>query len=431
VYVVSLPVKAMLMLATVCLFLNGGKTFSSGVLPLIAIPLYGTAVSWVFPAWRPDIWTILERPLFTVLCVLMVSVVLSRAAGWRYQVIAFGILLVSLVGAVGDSLGYDMLSWLPFSMPDDPYFDQVTNYGVGASRIRGFFPESGVLGAVTLGVATSVALGAWVLASQRRRRGASATLLAALALGAIMLVVTLTKSGLVVAMAGVTGFFAVLALGRNQACRMTALAGTLSAVLVLGALLCAPGDLGNYFRTELGTALNLRAQTGQAGGSGLATRVECWKVAAYSVRYYPLGVGGWGVDEVLNRTTAISPTPEMRLFFNQDMYGLKSALANLVAQTGVVGMSLLGCWLWWNFLAPASRYLKSGTRSGILLAGLYGASAGLSVSFLFSCELYPSYALLLFFKLHADAIAVRMGVQRQRLPVDALEDSRLPEAATL
>jgi hypothetical protein len=100
----------------------------------------------------------------------------------------------------------------------------------------------------------------------------------------------------------------------------------------------------------------------------------------------------------------------MRYYFDRDMFGLKSGLANLVAQTGLVGISLLGYWLWRSFIAPAFLHLRSGTRTDTLLAGLYGASAGLSVVFLFSCELYPSYALLLFFKLHADAIAAHVQV---------------------
>jgi uncharacterized iron-regulated membrane protein len=113
------------------------------------------------------------------------------------------------------------------------------------------------------------------------------------------------------------------------------------------------------------------------------------------------------------------------------MFGLKSALANMVAQTGLVGISLLGLWLWWSFLAPAFRLLKSGTRTATLLAGLYGASAGLSVVFLFSCELYPSYALLLFFKLHADAIAARVQVPWQEVAEESTDELPLLAAAPL
>jgi hypothetical protein len=426
VYVISLPVKAMLLLAVACVFINREKTFSRSVWPLLAIPLYGAAVSWTFPCWHPDLWTILERPLFTVLCVLMVSVVFSQAGDWRYRVLAFGILFISLVGAIGDSLGYDMTSLLPFTMPDDAYFEQVTMDKFGASRVRGFFPESGVLGAVSLGVATCIALGAWVTISHRRRPAAVATMLAASLIGVIMLALTLTKSGLFMIAAGLAGFLTLLAIGRNHACRTIAVIGSISLAVILAGLLFIPGNLGAYFRTEASTALNLQAQTGQSGGSGMATRIECWKLALYSVEYYPLGVGGWGVDNVMNRTTAVVPTPEMRFFFDRDMFGLKSALANMVAQTGLVGISLLGLWLWWGFLSPAFRLRKSGTRTATLLAGLYAASAGLSVVFLFTCELYPSYALLLFLKLHADAIAKRVQVPWREIEEESIEELPLP-----
>jgi hypothetical protein len=430
VYVISLPVKAMLMLTAACLFLNREGTFSCGVWPLLAIPLYGAAVSWVFPCSRPDLWTILERPLFSVLCVLMVSVVLSQGTGWQHRILAFGILLVCLIGAVGDTLGYDMLSSLPFTMPDDANFEQVTMDKFGAERVRGFFPESGVLGAVSLGIATSIALGAWVLIAKGRRPGAAVTLLASILLGGIMLGLTLTKSGLFMVAAGLAGFLTLLAIGRNRACRLTAVVGSIVAVGILAAVLAAPGELGAYFRTELGNGLTLQDQTGQAGG-GLATRVECWKLAFYSVEYYPGGVGGWGADTVLNRTTQVVPTPEMNYFFDRDMFGLKSGLANLVAQTGLVGISLLGFWLWWSFLAPAFRHLKSGTSTETLLAGLYAASAGLSVVFLFSCELYPSYALLLFFKLHADAIAAEVHVPGIEPLLEPMLDLSLIKGATI
>jgi hypothetical protein len=426
VYVISLPVKAMVILITGCLFLNRERTFAPGVWPLLAIPLYGAAVSWVFPCWRPDVWTILERPLFTVLCLLLVSVVLSKTGDGRARLLAFGILGVCLVGAIGDTLGYDMMSLLPFSMPDDAYFEQVTMDKFGAARVRGFFPESGVLGAVSLGLATSVALGAWVLLSRRRHPGAAAALVGALGFAAMMLGLTLTKSGLFMAAGGLAGFLAFLIIGRNRSCRITAVVGSIAAVAVVGAVVAAPGDLGAYFRAEIGNGLSLQDQTGQGGG-GLATRVECWKLALYSAAYYPGGVGGWGVDNVLNRTTEVVPTAEMNFFFDRDMFGLKSALANLIAQTGFVGISLLGFWLWWSFLAPAFHHLKSGTRTDTFLAGLYGASAGLSLVFLFSCELYPSYALLLFFKLHADAIAARVRAPAPEVVEEFAEDLSLTE----
>jgi hypothetical protein len=430
VYVISLPVKAMLMLLPFCLFINRGKLLDHAVWPLLAIPLYGAAVSYVFPCWRPDVWTILERPLFSILCVLMVSVVVSSEGDWRHRLLAFGILIICLIGAVGDTLGYDMISALPFSTPDDAYFEQVTMDKFGAARVRGFFPESGVLGAVSLGIATSSALGTWALLSRRRTPGAFAALAGFVVLGAAMLVLTLTKSGLMMSASGLAGFLVFLAFSRNPACRMTALVGSVLAGLGMVALFYAPGDLGAYFQAEVGNALTLHQDSAPSGG-GLATRIECWRLALYSLLYYPTGVGGWGVDNVMNRTTEVVPTAEMRFFFDRDMFGLKSGLANLVAQTGLVGVSLLGFWLWWNFLLPAFRLLKSGIFSDTLLAGLYGASAALSVFFLFSCELYPSYALLLFFKLHADAIAARVHIPWFERTVEPMLAPRLMRSAAL
>ncbi len=50
--------------------------------------------------------------------------------------------------------------------------------------------------------------------------------------------------------------------------------------------------------------------------------------------------------------------------------------------------------------------------------------------FLFSCELYPSYALLLFFKLHADAIATHVQVPWPEFEEETTEDLTLMKGAT-
>jgi hypothetical protein len=88
------------------------------------------------------------------------------------------------------------------------------------------------------------------------------------------------------------------------------------------------------------------------------------------------------------------------------MWGLKSGLANLIAQTGVVGLGLLGYWLWRGFARPIFLHLRPGSWEGTFIAGLYGAAALMAVTFFFSCELYPCLALMLVFKIYADAIAL-------------------------
>ena len=98
-------------------------------------------------------------------------------------------------------------------------------------------------------------------------------------------------------------------------------------------------------------------------------------------------------------------TSELRRVFSQDIFGLKNALANLIAECGVVGLGLLFYWLWIAFLRPIRRYLRDGSGRGALIAGVYGASAVSCVIFLFCCDLYPVWAFLAVLKFHADAIA--------------------------
>jgi hypothetical protein len=348
-----------------------------------------------------------------MLCLLMVSVAVSRKNIRRIYFLQLAILGVSLIGIAGDAMGYDMVSLLPFQMPDDAFFDQVTMDQSGAQRIRGFMPESGVLGAVCLSVATLGALSGLVLHhGMRRHTPVTLVWIPIAAAGLLILGTTLTKSGVTMLATGLAGFFFILLIGRNPACRMMAVVGIIGTVIAAaGFVLFMPGDLGAYMRSELVTAVSLQEQTGAGGGTGLATRVESWKLALCTLYTYPSGVGEFGIESVLNRCPQVVPTPEMNFFFAREMYGLKSALANLIAETGFVGLGLLGYWLANGFLRPALTHLRTGTENSTFLAGLYGASAFIAVGFLFSCELYPSLALLLVFKMNADAVAYALRPQ--------------------
>jgi hypothetical protein len=135
------------------------------------------------------------------------------------------------------------------------------------------------------------------------------------------------------------------------------------------------------------------------------TRIECWKAAFYAVYYYPMGVGPWGLGRVLEHSIAVTPTTELRMFFDMDIFGLKCMLANIMAETGLIGLGLLGFWLWVNFALPARTYYRLGTRLGLLISGLYWASAFIAVGLLFSCELYPHFAFMILLKFHADTVA--------------------------
>jgi hypothetical protein len=293
-------------------------------------------------------------------------------------------------------------------MPDDAYFEQVTLLSGDVDRVRGFFPESGVLGAVALGFATMLGLGALVLISLRTRiRIAWMGLMGAVSMGGAIFVLTITKSGLAMVAAGFLGFIAVLICSRNPRCRAIALAALAGSIVAGGVFLVAgPSTLTSYLRGEI-TAIIHPYDMGaaMASHSGMITRYKCWLLAFTSIRLYPLGVGPYGLGSVITQVGDAGLTGEIRQMFSRDVFGLQNTLADLIADCGIVGLGLLLYWLWVAFLEPIRHYLSDGSGRGAMLAGIYGASALSCLVFLFSCELYPSLAFLLVLKCHADAIA--------------------------
>jgi hypothetical protein len=263
-----------------------------------------------------------------------------------------------------------------------------------------------------------ITLGAVVLIHFRARRQlAWFGLLSAVSMGGAILCITVTKSGFAMIAAGVLGFGAVLLSSRNPRCRFLALA-TFGSLIFGGAafLILGPHTLTSYLRGEIIAAVNPYGMTAEdvANHSGVVTRYKCWFLAFDSLWHYPLGVGVYGLGSVIQGVGNAGLTHEMRYFFNRDNFGLKNALADLIAQNGIIGIGLLSFWLWVALIRPARHFLADGSVRGTLIAGLYGASAASSVAFLFSCELYPSMAFLLVLKCHADAVAQACADQPKR-----------------
>jgi hypothetical protein len=174
----------------------------------------------------------------------------------------------------------------------------------------------------------------------------------------------------------------------------------------------------SYLKGELSSVVNLYQGIPTPNDhTGLSTRLQCWKAALYSVRYYPLGVGPWGLGSVLDKPTNVFVTVEMQFFFDRNIFGLKNILANLLAETGLVGFGILTYWLWRNFVTAALRQFGNRTTTGIFVAALYIASAFMSVAFMISCELYPAVAFLLLLKYHADAVASAVAPSSEEQPM--------------
>ena len=409
VFISGIDPKIGLFTTAFCIFFGGKRLLSPYIWPLIAIIAQGAVLAVFFPGPKPEIGNILEHVLFHLDCVLLVALVLGGQSVGRQYVLLLGILVISLVGAVGDLRGYDMTALLPSELPDDAIANTIILQQGDVLRIRGFFTEAGVLGAVSVGFATMLAVGATILIFLRAgRQNAWFGLIGAVGMGGAILCITVTKSGFVMIIANALGFIAVLLLSRNSRCRFLSI--VIFAALIFGGaafLTLGPSTLTSYLRGEVVVAVNPYAMNSAdvAEHSGVLTRYKCWLLAFESIREYPLGVGQYGLGGVIQRLGNAGLTHEMRYFFSRDNFGLKNALANLVAQNGIVGVGLLTFWIWVAFMRPIRHYLADASVRGTLIAGLYGASALSCLVFLFSCELYPSFAFLLVLKCHADAIA--------------------------
>ena len=420
VFVSQVEPKIGIFTTAICIYIGGRRLLCPCVWPLIAIVGYNAALAIFFPGPKPDFGTVAEHPLFLLDCVLLSALVLGGQTVQRQYALLLGILFISLVGAVGDTMGHDMTALLPFELPDDAVVNTIILQQGDVARIRGFFTEAGVLGAVSIGVATMIALGALVLIRIKAcLRFAWMGLFSSLCMGGAILCITVTKSGFIMVIAGCLGFVTVLLCSRNARCRVLAII-LFAGLIIGGALFLAlgPSTITTYLRGEVVAAVNPYAMTSEdiAGHSGVVTRYKCWALAFQSLRQYPLGVGPYGLGSVIQREGNAGFTREMRYFFSRDNFGLKNALANLIAEDGIIGISLLAFWVTVALLRPILHYLREGSLDSTLVAGIYGASALSALVFLFSCELYPSMAFLLVLKCHADAIAQASKSKREPDP---------------
>jgi hypothetical protein len=404
--------KIGLLVGGACVLIGGRRLLSPAVWPLLAISAYVLFLSLFFPGSRPEGGIVFQFPLFAIDCMLLATLGLGGQSVRRQYGLLLGILVISFIGTVGDVTGHDMIAMLPFTLPDDDNFYKVTLLG-DIGRARGFFPESGVLGAVSLGFATILGLGALVLIRFRASGGyAWLGLMGAAGLGGAIFCLTVTKSGLVMVAAGVLGFLMVLFFARNARCRGVAAVSFVAAMLAGAAFLTVPSTLSSYFRGEILAAF-VPGQLGttMASHSGMITRLQCWRIALTSIRLYPSGVGAYGLGPVLSEMGDAGFSGELRRMFSHDIFGLQNALANLISEGGVPAVGLLLYWLWVAFMRPIRHFLKDGSEAGAIVGAVYGASALACVAFLFSCELYPSFAFLLVLKFHADAIAKACTVE--------------------
>ena len=421
--IISLPGGVHLLLLGGCAFLLGRRLVEPGVWPLGALAIYTLFIGALHVGGFDD-WKEINSAQMRQLSVMLLAFFAMRRATMRELHIFFAaILLIAAVGVAGEMRGIDMQGFLPAKGALQEYYTDTGFLNDGAQRFRGFFTESSILLATTTGFAFITALGA--LASWRYSPGRVFLAATALTAGLLMLFllgVTLAKTGLVLVIGG--GFGCALALVRCAPPRKTVrLLGcaVVAAAVAVGAFLLLPVAKQEYFINDvraLPSALEGNSKLEATASGGLLTRVECWRIAAQAVWQHPLGVGFYGVPDVVAESNHISLTAELRYLFGLGIYGLKNALANILAQTGLPGLGLLGLAFWQLFLRPLRLAARRGEPLGLGPCSVYLAGFFMALLFLATCETYYWMAFPVVLSCYADSVTR----ERRAAKCDALED---------
>jgi len=376
------------------------------VWPLVALCFYMTAMSALVSNSQPGKLDVLEDPGYQLMGVLLVWATLRHSGITAALVVVYACIAVSLVGVAGELAGYDMTNILPISLPNDEFFDAITTTASGEGRVRGFFPEASILGAISVSFSFVAAAASFILA--RRRNSVASYLGALVSVGFLLffLGITLAKTGMVMFALGMFGFAAVNFWFGTTVARLRTV--VVLGVLAAGAVLLFMSDttLGGYLREEVeGLPIPHSGAAWGKAGAGAATRLTSWKLAWVNLKAHPFGVGHFGLGSTVSAGTGITPTPEMVFWFQRNNFSLKCAMANIVAETGFVGMGLLGFWIFANFVSPAFAWVKRFGNESLGVPGLYAACLLISLGLLMTCELYPYLAFALLLKLVADRVA--------------------------
>ena len=408
--IITLPGGLHLLLLIACVYLLGRNVLQPGVWPLAALSIYTLLIGAVYVSSLDD-WKEINSAQMRQLSVMLLAFFAMRHATLRELHIFFAaVLFVAAVGVAGEMRGIDMHGFLPAKAAQQEYYTDAGFLNDGSQRFRGFFTESSILLASTTGFAVITALGA--LASWRHSPGRGFLAATAGLAGLLMLFllgVTLAKTGLVLAVGG--GFGWMLAVVRYAPPRKTVrllACAVAAAILAGGAFLLLPSSKQEYFINDvrsLPSALEGNSKLEATSSGGLLTRVECWRIAAEAVGRHPLGVGLYGIPDVVGDSNHINLTAELRYLFGLGIYGLKNTLANILAQTGLPGLTLLLLGLWQLFLQPLRVAAQHGEPLGSGPSSVYLAGFFMSLLFLATCETYYWMAFPVVLKCYGDSVA--------------------------
>ena len=436
--VITLHGSLHLLMLLACLYLLGRQVSEPGVWPLCALGVYTLLIGALHVSGLDD-WKEINSQQMRQASVMLLAFYAMRRASLRELHAFFAcVLAVAVAGVLGEMRGVNMHELLPAKVAEQDYYTDAGFLNDGEQRFRGFFTESSILLATTTGFAMITALGTLAAWRGVSRRGFLVVTAGVCALGmCFLLAVTLAKTGLLLALGGGVGWL-IAVIRHSPPRRLVWLlgGGAVAVLLFAGALAALPAAKQEYFINDLRSlpsALEGNSKLEATASGGLLTRVECWRIALDAAWQHPLGVGLFGIAGVVGDNNDIHLTGELRYLFGLDIYGLKNTLANVLAQSGLPGIALLGLALWQCFILPPRLATRLGWEPGPGVVGVYLASFFISVLFLATCETYYWMAFPIVLKCYADAVArARFAADFPMVEEPAFEDGAdQPETAEL
>lgn len=369
--------------------LLGRAVLAKDVVLVATLPVWAMAAETLLSTHSPQI-----KYLFGYWWPQVTMYILARgvaaASSARSLNLFFTALLLAVFGFVAlDALGLDPHSLLPSYKDVDAAvtFEEFNYYSGEYRRLRGFFGEASVLSGVVVVFASIVAVSrrssTTRLDSTGRAEGwSSVTVIAA---SVLLLPFVLSKAGMIIAGAGLLAYAVRWMFSARfslkvfvRVCGALAMTGIAAGAL----LVVAPSSLRNYLELELQRAtVGIEGQSSEMGNSGLYSRYDHWGLTLQSLASYPLGSGTFGVGKAYDDPRWFNRNREMDRRIPFGVYGLLNQWANLAAQTGLYGLSVV-IFIFYSHFAhrgdPAARWLLSTEL----------------VAFLFTVETYPYLALI-------------------------------------
>jgi len=309
------------------------------------------------------------------------------------------------IAIISEMAGFKFSSLVPFPIVAAEYAGSVEEH-FGGGRYGGFTFEAGVLGGIASIFLQLIILSGYMIFRNRPRLSPRILQLSLIALClAGVLTLALTKSGTFTLILASITLFGVAAFSGDLRSAVVALAGMGVAALIVFIAVASIPAASNYVEqeTERVTAYIKAGDTTDIADSGLATRLECARLAFVGVGDYPFGLGYDGLKKYLGKHLDNEKmTPEMKHDFALDAFGLKGYLFNILATSGVLGVLLM----LWMIFASSAPFLKLGQRRSLAVSA--SIAAGL-IALSMSAELMP------FVGLCGLIYSAGMALKRERL----------------